>query len=238
MLMKIFLGFFCIGCASGFLPARWQKFSAIIVGTYTGFRWIYAWDNILGNMIAWVVTFSAAGYFCGMLCVLVLKKLFGQGTDILPQYWTREDAKELERVTSFKEIGAIMLRVLTRIPEPVGMVIGPITTGGLGCVEKNMKVFAMHIAVLEREKKNIFNQLPFEPAIWRVRKLIAGENPTDLENEAVNAQLIQDIYFKLFESGKIAKLHRIHNWFSSFGARMEDEKAFQLGIEREDLGDD
>ena len=68
--------------------------------------------------------------------------------DVPNKFWTEEDASELSRAKTFEVMAVVALRVIARMPQPVGQVCGPITTGGTGSLEKNLEIFRRIIIAL------------------------------------------------------------------------------------------
>lgn len=143
------------------------------------------------------------------------------------QYWAEEEKVALQIVQSFSELVPIAIAVAQRMPQPVGQVAGPISTGGLGSLEKNIAVFDATIAKLITDGLTIFDLTPFEKVIFRLRQ---GKDTTES-----NQALMQEFYLPLFNSGLIKKLYFIHGWESSEGARWERQQAQRLGMEIIDL---
>jgi len=138
-------------------------------------------------------------------------------------YWTIEDERDLENTKNFVDLYKIAKRVLARMPDNLCMVCGPITSGGLYSIVKNLHVFAAHIARLENRGMNVFNQMPFESAMDRIRSL-PGNGNEDL--------LLNDFYLPLFRTGRIRDFYFIPGWRSSYGAQWEHTRAIELGIRR------
>jgi hypothetical protein len=136
-------------------------------------------------------------------------------------YWKHEDFVALEKAMSFAAIGKIALRVQKRMPDTIGQVCGPISTGGKGSAEENLKVFSRTIESLSAQNI-LYDQRPFEESLGRVvRSLKEQYDPYDL---------LETIYRPLFSSGKVKTVYFIHGWESSQGARWEHDIAKTLGI--------
>ena len=143
--------------------------------------------------------------------------------NITRKYWTSEDLLELEQVEDVKKMFEIGYRVLKRMPQPVGQVCGPISTGGLGSVLKNLIAFNETIIFLQADGNNIFDQMPFEEPI---KRMTLGIKPGEYATF-----LLTDFYLPLFESGLVKKFYFMKDWQSSKGAKWEHEQAIRLGIE-------
>lgn len=131
----------------------------------------------------------------------------------------------LEKAETFEEMEQIALEVLKSMKQPIGQVCGPITTGGHGSIEKNLEEIDNTIRKLNREQKNIFNQIPFEKPLQKIKEKI------DLPPEEKNLKLLNGLYLPIFKSGLVKTLYFMPNWESSHGARWEHEKAKELGID-------
>lgn len=143
------------------------------------------------------------------------------------QYWTDEDLLALKQTETVPQMFEIGLRVLKRMPQPVGQVCGPISTGGKGSLVENLIAFNETIALLQSEGKIIFDQVPFEEPMQRVKALVPpGEYATSL---------LTDFYLPVFESGLVKKMYFMKDWQSSKGTTWEHEQAKRLGIEIEYL---
>jgi hypothetical protein len=144
-------------------------------------------------------------------------------SEITKQYWTKEDWKDLEKISSFLDMQVIAKRVLDRIPRPVAGVCGPIAeTGGLHSVEANLNVFNNTIIQLQKTGLKIFDQMPFEN---KIQELKAKMNREDFLRE-----LNDDFYMPIFESKIVSTFYFIPGWETSNGAKFEHEKAKELGI--------
>ncbi len=131
----------------------------------------------------------------------------------------------LEQAESIDTMRDIAFNVLRRMPAPIGQVCGPISTGGRGTILENLIAFNETIVFLQAEGKIIFDQMPFEAPMQRIKTTLpAGQYAT---------ALLTDFYLPIFTSGLIKKLYFMPDWESSKGARWEHDQAKQLGIEIE-----
>lgn len=146
------------------------------------------------------------------------------------QYWKQAEKDALRGATSFKELSSIALVVVARMPKPVGQVCGPISTGGLGSIEKNLLMFDKVVDHLIGQGLTIFDQVPFEDHLFRVIERHGGTRK--------GHRLLTDFYLPIFESGHISTLHFIHGWQSSDGSVWERKQAERLGISIVDLEPD
>ncbi len=133
----------------------------------------------------------------------------------------------LDKASSHKDLFKIAEDILRRMPSPIGQVCGPISTGGAGSIEKNLKRFEIAIADLQNKGLNIFDQMPFENPMHRI---ISQKSDGKYDNSILN-----DFYLPIFESGMVKKLYFLPDWESSTGARWEHEQAKRLGLDVEYL---
>ncbi len=134
---------------------------------------------------------------------------------------------------SFTELVPIALTELSKFVTGAEMVCGPITTGGRGSIEANIEVFNATIAALQSEDKPIFNQVPYEEQILRLRMLWETVSPENVGKYCM--PLLEDFYLPLFKSGHFRHGWFIPGWQSSYGATWERRQLSELGIVVTDL---
>ena len=142
------------------------------------------------------------------------------------KYWTKKDALDAKRAKTFEELAEIALRIIDRMQQPVEMICGPLTSGGLGSFEKNLKVLKKYIRLGGKSGLNIFDQMPFEPHLHRIWEESAAKDPNEL---------LESFYGTIFKSGKIKQLNFIPGWKTSLGARWERKTARKLKIKIADI---
>ncbi len=144
-------------------------------------------------------------------------------SEITKQYWTKEDWENLEKVESVGDLYIIAQSIISRMPKPFVQVCGPIATGGLGSIEANLNAFNETIKKLQNEGLTVFDQMPFEEPMQKLKTKIAskGEYLSDI---------LTGFYYPIFKSGMISAFYFMPNWRTSFGAKCEHEKAKELGI--------
>lgn len=139
-------------------------------------------------------------------------------------YITRADLFDLHGAKEVQRLLDIAIRVINRMPEPVGIVCGPITSGGLGSIKANLTLFNKWIKKLEAEKPHgvsIFSQMYFESHMFRIYKGSLVYNPEGVD-------VIGEFYKPLFES-YISAFYFLPGWVTSNGARRERRIAEALG---------
>lgn len=138
-------------------------------------------------------------------------------------YWKKGDFKKVEAAKSLSELVDIGMAILGRMPQPVILVSGPITTGGRGSIKDNLRVFAEAIRSVKNSGKTVFNQLPFENKIAEL---------AEMSPSAYFTEVLEDFFLPILKSGKIAAIHFMPGWQTSTGAKWEYDMAAKLGIER------
>ncbi len=139
----------------------------------------------------------------------------------MKRYWTENLAQELSQVASVEEMRDFALKLLNMIDGDIGMVTGPIGSGGLGSREKNLERFQKVIDERYEEGNAMFDQMPFQEKIKYFYDQSGGDKMVILEG----------FYLPLFKTGKIKKFYFIPDWQSSIGATWEHDRAKELGIE-------
>lgn len=138
-------------------------------------------------------------------------------------FWTDENKAALITARSFIDLSSVALAILARMPKPVAQVCGPISTGGLGSIEKNLVAFDATIDHLMQQGISVFDQMPFEDHIFRIVENKWGTRQ--------NNMLLEEFYRPIFESHHVSRLYFIHGWESSEGANWEHKLGQQLGME-------
>ncbi|MEX2008458.1 MAG: hypothetical protein WD850_03145 [Candidatus Spechtbacterales bacterium] len=137
-------------------------------------------------------------------------------------HWTKEELEQVATMDSYEDMLALAMQILPRIPEPVVQVCGPISTGGMGSVADNFRIFDMAIELLIAGRENVFDQRPFEHAVQNIKR--KGVETGYLMG------LLDDFFLPIFETGYIAKFYFLPGWETSKGASWEYEQAKRLGI--------
>jgi hypothetical protein len=149
----------------------------------------------------------------------------------IPYPWTAQDIIELDRSESFGCITKVALRVLPRFGTRVAMVSGPMTTGGKGSVEENLKAYRKAIAFLESRGHKVFNQLLAEKAFRRHRETWKACNPEG----KYCWPILHEFYEPVFRSGMVRGIHFMPDWQSSIGCNRERELAELIPLEIAEL---
>lgn len=147
--------------------------------------------------------------------------------DILKQrlYWSDEELTDINSAQSYEELLKPAMRLIKRMPQPIGQVCGPISSGGVGNLDGNIKIFNKTIKKVREKGKIVFNQIPLEDTIHRIKQNSIGSCSER------NFAVLENIYAPLFESGYMKKLFFMSNWKSSRGSVWEHNKGKELNIE-------
>lgn len=136
----------------------------------------------------------------------------------------------------FSELVAIATEELEKFIEGAHIVCGPISTGGRGNPEDNLKVFSTTIQLLKENGYPIFSQMPYEERIFHFRNQWWEENP-DKHGEYF-MPILEDFYLPLFRTKMIDIAWFIPGWESSFGARWERQQLLNHGARFMDLSEE
>jgi hypothetical protein len=150
-------------------------------------------------------------------------------TKSLSNYWTDEEKLALEKAETFQHLTEVALLILNKMPQPIVQVCGPISTGGAGSMEKNMRRFQLAIDFLAGEGLNTFDQLPFQDAMMRIS--------THLNDGTYDMDILEIFYRGIFESGHIKKGYFLPDWQSSVGATWERNLLTKIGLPIEEYPD-
>ena len=148
------------------------------------------------------------------------------------RHYKEEHYQIIEKAQTYEELSEAAIDILKIMPKPIGIVCGPISTGGAGNIKANLELFEKTIHKLADEGKSIFNQMPFEKGISKLRDKF-GNLP-----EEKNQILLDRFYHALYKSGLINKMYFMNGWESSHGAKWERKVSKELGIEIIDLPED
>lgn len=135
--------------------------------------------------------------------------------------WTPHDEVRLRKAATYRELSRIALTILRRMNKPIGQVCGPISTGGTGSVHGNLERFQAAIRRLSAAGFNIFDQMPFEPPMWRINRTPYCRG---------SMHLLEEFYLPIFKSGLISTLFFLNSWETSVGASWEHEQAIRLNL--------
>lgn len=133
---------------------------------------------------------------------------------------------------SFSELADIAIERLEEQGKSV-VVCGPITTGGLHSVSKNLEIINITNKYLERRGYNVFNQVPFELTLEILQKEWRKTN--GYNNAQYCMPILEEFYYPIYASGLIYRAYFLPGWISSFGARWERSLLQEIRVEVKDF---
>ncbi len=140
---------------------------------------------------------------------------------------------EMQRIiaeSDFRRLGEIAVRELCKSGASQ-IVCGPITTGGLGSHEKNLRAFDMTVQRLLSEGNPLFNQVPYEDPLKQMEIIWLAANP----KAPYCAPILEDFYRTLFMTRRFKIAWFIPGWESSKGATWERNLLGSLGAQFYDI---
>lgn len=145
------------------------------------------------------------------------------------KHLTDEDRAAIARCASFEELGKLVASIMKRHGGPFHVVSGPISTGGVGTREGNLKVFQAVIEYLaEKEGLLVFSQIPFEDKLGELVEAWKKKNP----QADYPWPILHVFYDEFFSSGTVDTLHFIDGFRSSIGAVWEHDGCDQWRVKR------
>lgn len=183
----------------------------------------------------------------------------------------KSDKKRIKKSKTYKEIMVIAMRNVKAVYDkytvgkktPAMMqVCGPISTGGAGNVKDNLALFETAICTIKKIGYYVFNQIPYEDAMGRIKKerekekkiqpkkaekqdkkdkkhskksKIKIKKSQKVQRDTYDYTLLEEFYRPIMESGMIACVVFLPGWRSSIGARWEYKVAKKKKILRLEL---
>lgn len=138
-------------------------------------------------------------------------------------YWTANDYISLAGARTYNDLCRIAVTILKRMPKPIAQVCGPISTGGAGSIEGNLKRFADEISKLKSHDIQVFDQIPFEGPMQNIKR--------KRQTTGYDMDLLRQFYLPIFESRYITRFYFLSGWETSTGARWEHRQAKRLNID-------
>ena len=129
-----------------------------------------------------------------------------------------EETTTVQHARTFAELAEVARAAMERAGTSLAIVCGPISTGGAESPEENLRIFEGFIARIVHAGIAVFDQMPFERALGRIKHAVP-DGATRLLNE---------FYLPLFESGLITVFYFIPRWETSLGAYWEHAQAQRL----------
>jgi len=139
-----------------------------------------------------------------------------------PCFWTQDDWVKLHQTSELKSLYEISIKVIRRMHShaaPVGIVIGPMISGGFDPV-KNLQIFEMAIQITRIKGVTVFNQLVLLDS--RV-----------FYNSYDQSEIAHDLFIPLMKNAGFHRVFAIEGWESSINASMEHQTFLECGIDPE-----
>ncbi|MEK7185543.1 MAG: hypothetical protein AAB726_02905 [Patescibacteria group bacterium] len=140
-------------------------------------------------------------------------------------FWTPESVAQVRSATSFKEVADVALGILRVMPQPIFQVCGPMSTGGLGCREKNLAVFFECVEELRNRGFSVFDQIPLQLGFDR---LVEEWKKT---NEGYCVPILTAVYWRIFRSGFVKTAFFLPDWRTSWGTKWERRVVVRCGLD-------
>lgn len=130
--------------------------------------------------------------------------------------WVRSKAI---KAPTLKALTERALADLVAMGGDVALVCGPISSGGLGDVDRNLDVFNATIASLRRSDPAVFDTLPFEAGILDLRN--AWEADPAHAGQSFATALMTEFYRPICEHSALTHAYFIPGWEASFGSTLQ-----------------
>jgi len=119
-----------------------------------------------------------------------------------------------------KQTASDALVAVSKMPKPVILFSGPISTGGFGSVADNIECLLSFISESSKRGISVFNQIVYEKRLDCILK----------DHKDYDYPLLNYFYKPILESGKINGLVFLPLWQSSIGSTWEHNFATSIGI--------
>jgi len=130
----------------------------------------------------------------------------------------RDDARKYEN--DLKRAASDALFAVSKMPKPIILFSGPISTGGFGSVVDNIECLLSFISESSKKGISVFNQIVYERRLNCILK----------DHKDYDYPLLNYFYKPILESGKINGLVFLPLWQSSIGSTWEHNLAISIGI--------
>ena len=144
------------------------------------------------------------------------------------KYYSEANLRDIKMASNYQGLLDVAYDVLEVMRaenplKPIAMVCGPVSTGGAGSRQANLKIFSRAIDRLAAGGLLIFSQMPFENDMERIFKS---------DPRLQGLRLLEEFYLPIFRSRDIKLMCFLPGWESSTGARWEHDQAEILKIPR------
>jgi hypothetical protein len=139
----------------------------------------------------------------------------------------RTACKKAENFAELVEIALAEARKFDRLE----VLEGPISTGGLGSIEKNFEFYGKAFKALQAEGHPVFNYAPYEAGIYKLKMRWRA----DPANTGYCMPILEEFYRPLFDAAPIARAWFIPGWEESFGSTWAHKELESRGVPIEHL---
>lgn len=139
-----------------------------------------------------------------------------------PCFWTQDDWVKLHQTSEPKLLYEISIKVIRRIHHhaaPVGVVIGPMMTGGFDPV-KNFQIFEAAIQMTRMKGVAVFNQLVLLDSLV-------------FYNSHDQSEIMSELFLPLMKNAGFHRVFAIEGWENSTGASLEYQTFLESDINPE-----
>ncbi len=141
-------------------------------------------------------------------------------------FYIEEDYRLIDKAKTFETLLVVALRILKRMPQPVTMIFGPTTSGGLSSVTRNLERLNNLIMRMLLKRPRIFSQMPFEERIQEIREARQYFYCDD--------HLMDIFYRPMLASGYVETLYFIFDWKTSVETSLIRAEGIRLGLKVEE----
>lgn len=140
-------------------------------------------------------------------------------------HWTSAHQAAAAAATSLDDLVVVARDILAvqAAEQELAIVLGPMTTGGLGSAERNFRAFRAAVAALRATGHNIFDIADFHDYI----QPLSTHNP---DAGTYDTAILETFCDGVYGSGHIAAAYFLPGWESSVGARWERDRMPTYGI--------
>ena len=139
---------------------------------------------------------------------------------------TKGEREALEAARSYEEAAIVAIEHLGRLCReygPLVQICGPISTGGLGDRERNLKRLSKYVDACHMQGFGVFNQLHFEGIVKRFSP--------DHGPQSYDPTILPNFYEPVLRQGFITRLYFLPDWETSEGAKYERRLGERFKIE-------
>lgn len=122
---------------------------------------------------------------------------------------------------SFSDLANVALKVVARLPAPVGIVCGVITAETEDAIRNNRKRIRKTIFSLQKRGNSVLNHMPFE---------MRGRQLSMRAQEFTPMMFLEGFYLPILKSRYVKDLYLLPGWEDSAGAKWKHDRSRELGL--------